>query len=144
MDQLLADLRICVRDLARSRRRTASAASAAAFGVAALMLAAGFIDWIFLAIRDATIHSQLGHAKVVRPGFYSAASRILRVSSSRHECARIRRDRGRSPRQRRRPRLSFNALLSHGDATVSAIGEGVVPDKEGELGARSRSRPARD
>src|SRR5436190_20160312 len=72
LDQLVADLRICFRDLERSRRRTASAASAAAFGVAALMLAAGFIDWIFLAVRDATIHSQLGHAKVVRPGFYTA------------------------------------------------------------------------
>src|SRR4029079_17475976 len=72
LDQLLADLRICVRDLARSRRRTASAASAAAFGVAALMCAAGFIDWILLAMRGAAIHSQLGHAKVVRPGFYTS------------------------------------------------------------------------
>src|SRR6185295_19881882 len=53
LDPLRADVTISARDLARSRRRAASAASAAAFGVAALILAAGFIDWIFLAMRDA-------------------------------------------------------------------------------------------
>ena len=32
------------------------------------------------------------------------------------------------------PRLAFNALLSRGDTTVSVIGEGVMPEKERELG----------
>lgn len=135
LDQLVADLRICLRDLARSRRRTASAASAAAFGVAALMLAAGFIDWIFLAMRDATIHSQLGHAKVVRPGFYSGGLadpfRFLLPSTDAREFREIES----VPRvQVVAPRLSFNALLSHGEITVSVIGDGVVPEKEKELG----------
>ncbi|HET7033616.1 MAG TPA: ABC transporter permease, partial [Casimicrobiaceae bacterium] len=135
LDTLLADLRICIRDLVRSRRRTASAASAAAFGVAALMLAAGFIDWIFLAMRDSTIHSQLGHAKVVRPGFYSTGLadpfRFLLPGSDAREFREIES----VPHvQVVAPRLSFNALLSRGEATVSVIGEGVMPEKEGELG----------
>ncbi|MEO8304297.1 MAG: FtsX-like permease family protein [Betaproteobacteria bacterium] len=135
MDQLLADLRICVRDLARSRRRTASAASAAAFGVAALMLAAGFIDWIFLAMRDATIHSQLGHAKVVRPGYYAAGLAdpfaYMLPAVDAPEFASIEK----APRVAVvAPRLSFNALLSRGEITVSVIGEGVIPEKERELG----------
>jgi putative ABC transport system permease protein len=135
LDTLLADLRICIRDLLRSRRRTASAASAAAFGVAALMLAAGFIDWIFLAMRDATIHSQLGHAKVVRPGFYSAGLadpfRFLLPGPDARELHEIE---SVAHVQVVAPRLSFNALLSRGETTVSVIGEGVMPDKEGELG----------
>jgi len=135
LEALLADLRICVRDLARSRRRTASAASAAAFGVAALMCAAGFIDWIFLAMRDAAIHSQLGHAKVVRPGFYSAGLadpfRYLLPGTDAREFREIES----VPRvQVVAPRLSFNALMSRGEVTVSVIGEGVMPEKEHELG----------
>ena len=134
LDPALADLRISVRDLMRSRRRTASAASAAAFGVAALILAAGFIDWIFLAMRDATIHSQLGHVKVVRPGYYRAgqadpfafllpadAPEYRAISSTPHYHVVA-------------PRLAFNALLSRGETTVSVLGEGVMPGKERELG----------
>jgi putative ABC transport system permease protein len=134
LDPLLADLRLSVRDLARSRRRTASAASAAAFGVAALMLAAGFIDWIFLAMRDATIHSQLGHVKIVRPGYYRAGQAdpfdYLLPNVDAPELRAIGSVPGVSVVA---PRLAFNALLSRGDMTVSVIGEGVVPDKERDL-----------
>ena len=134
LDRVLADLKISVRDLARSRRRTASAASAAAFGVAALILAAGFIDWIFLAMRDTTIHSQLGHLKIVRPGYFRAgqadpfafllpgdAPEYRAISSVPHYRVVA-------------PRLAFNALLSRGETTVSVLGEGVMPGKERELG----------
>ena len=136
LDPLLADLRICLRDLARSRRRTASAASAAAFGVAALMLAAGFIDWIFLAMRDATIHSQLGHIKGRASRVTTARARPI---PSRSCCpATTRPSFARSSRCRTtgssRRGSSFNALLSRGDTTVSVIGEGVMPEKERELG----------
>ncbi len=135
LDQLLADLRISVRDLARSRRRTASAASAAAFGVVALILAAGFIDFIFLAMRDATIHSQLGHMKVVRPGYFRAGQAdpfaFLLPGADAPEFGAIRS----VPHYRVvAPRLAFNALLSRGETTVSVIGEGVMPDKETDLG----------
>jgi putative ABC transport system permease protein len=134
VDKLLADLRLSVRDLARNRRRTASAASAVAFGVTALMLAAGFIDWIFLAMRDATIHSQLGHFKVVRPGYFGAGTAdpfaYLLPAADTQAVAAIEA----TPRVRVvAPRLSFSALLSHGDTTVSFVGEGVVPGKETEL-----------
>jgi putative ABC transport system permease protein len=97
-------------------------------------LAAGFIDFIFLAMRDATIHSQLGHVKVVRPGYYRAgqadpfafllpgdAPEYRAISSAPHYRIVA-------------PRLAFNALLSRGDTTVSVLGEGVMPAKERELG----------
>ena len=135
VEQLLADLKLSVRDLARNRRRTLSAASAVAAGVVALMLAAGFIDWIYLAMRDATIHSLLGHVKVVRPGYFGAGAAdpfaFLLPDATAPEVAVIEAD----PRVRTvAPRLAFNALLSRGETTVSFVGEGVVPGKETELG----------
>jgi len=134
VEQLLADLKLSVRDLARNRRRTLSAASAVAAGVVALMLAAGFIDWIYLAMRDATIHSLLGHVKVVRPGYFGAGAAdpfaFLLPDATAPEVAVIEAD----PRVRTvAPRLAFNALLSRGETTVSFVGEGVVPGKESEL-----------
>ena len=35
------------------------------------------------------------------------------------------------------PRLSFSGLVSHGDATMSFIGEGVVPEREPAIHTRS-------
>jgi hypothetical protein len=144
LDPLWADVTISARDLARSRRRAASAASAAAFGVAALILAAGFIDWIFLAMRDATIHSQLGHIKVVRPGYYRAGQADPFAFLLPGDAPEFRAIRSVPHYRIVAPRLAFNALLSRGDTTVSVIGEGVMPEKETELGrsiAISQGRP---
>jgi len=134
LDPLRADVTISARDLARSRRRAASAASAAAFGVAALILAAGFIDWIFLAMRDATIHSQLGHIKVVRPGYYRAGQADPFAFMLPGDAPEFRAIESVPHYRVAAPRLAFNALLSRGDTTVSVIGEGVMPGKETELG----------
>ena len=43
-----------------------------AFGVVALLLAAGFIEWIYWAMREDTIRSGLGHIQVVRKGYLDA------------------------------------------------------------------------
>ena len=53
----------------RNRRRVAVAIGSVTFGIAALILAGGFIEWIFWATREGTIQTGLGHIHVVRSGY---------------------------------------------------------------------------
>jgi len=135
------EMSLAVRNVARQRRRSAMAISAIAFGVVALLLAGGFIEWVYWAMRDGTIHSQLGHLQVTRPGYLYGGmsdpyahllpedSRELRQIAALDQVAAV------------APRLSFSGLVSHKDSTVSFLGEGVLPEREKRL---SRSLQIRD
>jgi hypothetical protein len=57
------------RNVTRQYRRSLFGVSAVAFGVVALILAAGFIEWIFWATREGAIQTGLGHVHVMRPGY---------------------------------------------------------------------------
>ncbi|HEB97995.1 MAG TPA: ABC transporter permease [Thiotrichales bacterium] len=121
---------IALRNLWRSRGRTAVAAATIAFGVVSLLLAGGFIEWIFWAMRVATIESRLGHVQIVRQGYLDAGikapfdyllpekSAVLDALLQDPEVEMV------------TPRLSFGGLISHGDNSISFLGEGVVPEKE--------------
>ena len=67
---VLNDLSLAARNIARQRRRSAFALAAIAFGVAALIVANGFIDWILFKHRETTITSQFGHIQVTRKGYF--------------------------------------------------------------------------
>jgi putative ABC transport system permease protein len=126
----LLEFRLARRNLLRQPRRTAIALSSILFGVLALLLSCGFIEWIFWAMRDATIHSRLGHIQIARAGFFSGSSDdpssfILPIETS--ELAQI----ATIPQVRVvTPRLAFSGLASSGESTVSYIGEGVDPEME--------------
>lgn len=121
---------LALRNVLRQKRRSAVAISAVGFGVVALILAAGFIEWIYQAMREDTIHSHLGHAQIVRPGYLDsgmadpfayllpAAPDELKTIESLPHVRTV------------APRLAFSGLISHGEATVSFIGEGVDPERE--------------
>ena len=61
-----------VRNLGLQKRRSAIALGAITFGIVALILASGFIEWIFWAMRQSVIETQLGHIQIVRPGYHDA------------------------------------------------------------------------
>src|SRR6478752_4794169 len=69
--------RLAVWSVLRHRRRTAVAMAAVAFGVAALILAGAFIEWIFWATRQGAIQSGLGHVQVARRGFHEKGTADL-------------------------------------------------------------------
>ena len=130
MKRLLLDFKLAARNIVRQRRRSFIAVGAVAFGITALILASGFIEWIFLDFRESTIKSQLGHIQIVRPGYHDGgkaepyafllpdAIPPLEVPGEPTEIKAV------------APRLSFSGLVSHGESTLSFIGEGVSPDKE--------------
>jgi len=131
-----ADLRIAYRNLLRNRRRTAVALLTVAGGCVTYMLAGGFIDWIFLQMREATIHSQLGHLQIVRPGYFDKGiadpyAYLLPQDNSIQEALA----KSVNPVVIT-PRLSFSGLISFNDTTISFLGEGVDPSGETQVSTR--------
>jgi len=130
---LLSNLSLAWRNAVRHRRRTAIALSTIGFSLVAVLLAGGFVEWIFTATREATIQTGLGHIRVVRPGYLESGianpfafllpleSPALSALESDPEVTAI------------APRLSFSGLISHGETTLSFIGEGVDPVKESKV-----------
>jgi len=124
------DIFVSSRNVVRHGRRSLASAAAVTFGTVALILAAGFIQWIFWDMREKTIHSGLGHIQVVRAGylergvadpfayllpenspdklFIEAAPHVLKVA----------------------PRLKFTGLISIGNSTLSFLGQGLDPQQE--------------
>ena len=135
---MLTDAFLAARNIARQRRRSAFALAAIAFGVAALIVANGFIDWIMFKHRETTITSQFGHIQVSRKGYFEEGMAdpfgyLLPKSSPVQDVIE------RLPELRvLGRRLAFSGLVSKGDETVSFVAEGVEPDKEQILSSSLR------
>ena len=129
----VADLRIALRNLTRNRRRSLTALLIVAVGVISMVLAEGFIQWIFWAMREGTIQFQSGHIQVVRPDYFSKGvanplAYLLPESSADARTLET------TPGVKLvAPRLKVTGLISHGETTVAFLAEGVVPAKEAEL-----------
>lgn len=134
MRALSGSLLQALRNVVRQRRRTAIASGAIAFGVVALILSGGFIEWIFWATREGTIQSGLGHVHVARQGFHERGGADLdRFRLPDH--APILRELQADRRVRTvAPRVAFSGLVSRGDTTISFLGEGVEPAAESNFG----------
>lgn len=136
MSAIRSYLHLAIRNLFRNTDRTLVGVSAVAAGIIAYLLAGGFIAWIFQDMREATIHSQLGHVQIVRPGFFDkgiADPYAFLLPSG---------DADRKTVEAARsvtfvtPRLVVNGLVSRGDVTLAFAGEGVDPVREKEISSR--------
>lgn len=126
-------IKIALRNVLRQRRRSGVAIVAIAFGVIAMMLAAGFIEWIFWATREGTAVTQLGHLQVTRPGYHRQGQAdpytyLMPVKPPGLEAL------DHDPRVRAVvPRLNLNGLISHDDSTLTFIAVGVDPARDPSL-----------
>src|SRR6266498_4116389 len=129
----MLEARLAARNLLRQPVRSAIALSAIFFGLISLLLSVGFIEWIFWAMREATVQSRLGHIQVAKAGFFQQAQNDLSsfvLSDQAPELPVI----ASTPEVRIvTPRLNFSGLISHGETTLSFIGEGVAPEKEQQV-----------
>lgn len=129
---LARHFRMAARNIVRQRRRSAMALLTVCGGVVAILLAGGFVEWVFSALRDSTIHSQLGHIQVTRPGYFRQgiadpynyllpAEIAPEVQEGRGHIVSV------------APRLAFSGLLGTGESSVSFIGEGIDPVRERQI-----------
>lgn len=126
----MTGLLVAMRNLLRHRTRTAISAGAIAFGVISLLLAGGFIEWIFWAMRDSTIASRLGHVQIVEQGYLQQGKAAPYDYLLPRDAPVWRRLEGLPGVKVISPRVEFSGLVSHGDTTVSFLGEGVDPARE--------------
>jgi putative ABC transport system permease protein len=131
-------LKLAFRNLFRHRLRTVITLMAVAFGVAMLILSGGFVEDMFVQLRESTIHSQLGHIQLHKAGYYEQGRRdpyryliknpdvIVRQISEFPHVVQV------------MARLKFSGVLNNTRADLPVQGEGVEPGKENELGSAIR------
>lgn len=127
------------RNVSRQFSRSRAALTAIVFGVAAMILAAGFVESNLDFGREHTIQTQLGHMQLMKPGFLENAraaphAYLLPPLNSATDAALT------SLRGYRlsAPRLLLTGLASSGEITLSFMGEGV--DTKAEFGLASSLR----
>jgi len=144
MISLVSDFRLATRNLRRNTQRTLVATLTVAFGIVAFLLAGGFIAWIFEQMREDTIHSQLGHLQIVRPGYFEKGIAdpyaFLLPEQSVEQAAVEKMDGFKSLA----PRLSFSGLVSYEDTSIAFVGEGIDPEREKPISSRVTIVSGRD
>ncbi len=131
-----SNFNLAVRNVFRHRARSASALVAIIFGVIALLIASGFIEWIFWAMRESTIESQLGHVQIVKPGYFRegvADPFRYRLAENTADWESVRTA---LHVETVTPRLHFGGLISRSDNTVSFLGVGVEPATERDVSSQ--------
>jgi len=95
-----------------------------------MLLAGGFIEWIFWGMREGAIHSRLGHIQVTKPDYFTmgSADPFAFLLSDQSDINDLVMD---MPEvETVTPRLEFSGLASYGEVSIGFIGEGINPEKE--------------
>ena len=134
---------LALRNLLGRKLRTGMTFGAVCFGVMSLVLSGGFIEDMFIQLREAVIHSQFGHIQVNAQGFFEKGARApdrFMLEDPEPLKAKIA---GLPGVVDVMARVSFSGLLSNGRSDRSIIGEGIEPDREAKLGTFIRMESGR-
>jgi putative ABC transport system permease protein len=128
-------LRLAFRNVFRHRLRTALTLSVIIAGVASLILSGGFVEDSLLQLREATIHSQIGHLQIYRAGYYEHGQqspyRFL-IDKPAEMLGEV----GKLPVvEDAMARLAFSGVLNNGKTDLPVAGFGLEVEKENRLGS---------
>lgn len=125
---------LAFRNIFRNRLRTGLTLGAIVCGVTAIIVSGGFVEDVFVQLRESTIHSRLGHLQVYRAGYLEYGNRepsrylieepqqlLATIRSTPHVVEVM-------------TRVNFSGLANNGRADLPVIGEGGEPEKEARLG----------
>lgn len=132
-----------LRNLLGHKLRTGMTFGAVVFGVVSLVLSGGFIEDMFLKLREAVIHSQFGHIQINAQGFFEKGARApdrFMIDDADRLKEKIARLPGVSDVM---ARVSFSGLLNTGRTDRSIVGEGIEPSRESKLGTFIRIESGR-
>lgn len=127
-------IRLALRNVLRQKARTGMTLAAIVLGVAALILAGGFVEDMFLQLGETIIHSQTGHIQVFKTDFLEKGTRYPdqylidkpeEIASKISEIPGVNAVMG---------RLYFSGLANNGKRDLAIVGDGIEPHKEAELG----------
>lgn len=126
--------KLAFRNIFRNRFRTALTLAAIITGVAAIIISGGFVEDVFVQLRESTIHSRIGHMQIFQQGYIEYGRRepsrymieqpevvMNVVRSIPHVEAAM-------------ARINFSGLANNSRADLPIIGEGIEPAEEEQLG----------
>ena len=127
-------LTLAFRNIFRNRFRTTLTLAAIGCGVAAIIVSGGFVEDVFVQLRESTIHSRLGHVQVLRTGYLDYGRREpfrylivdpAEVIDRAHALPHV---------SIVTTRVYFSGLANNGRADLPIVGEGVEAGNEARLG----------
>lgn len=126
----LMDIRFALRNLFRQKGRTAMTLASIVFGVVGLILSGGFVEDVFIQLREATIHSRLGHIQIYKEGYLANWTKeptkyLIEDPKALQDLVRI--TPGVSGTMQR---INFFGLLNNSKTDLPIVGEGVEPARE--------------
>jgi len=125
--------KLAARNLFRHKARSVLTLSAIVLGVVGLILSGGFVADIFIQLREATIHSQLGHLQIYKAGYYTVGRKAPYQYMIQDPQKLITEIRNLPSVVDVLPRLNFSGLVNNGRTSFPIIGDGVDPEKEAKL-----------
>ena len=128
-------LKLAFRNMFRHRTRTALTLGVIVLGVVGLIVAGGFVEDVFVQLRESTIHSRFGHLQVYKAGYLRVGRRdpygyMIEASAPLTE-----RLSGMPHVVNVMSRVVFSGLARNGRADLPVIGEGVEAEREARLGS---------
>jgi putative ABC transport system permease protein len=135
---------IALRNLARNRRRTWLSLLVVSFGGAGLLLTAGFVRYSFDGLREALIHSGLGHLEVAPAGDGTAgtspAERAGRPPGFSDWRAARTLIESRPHVRAVGAAIQFAGVATNGERSAAVLGVAVEPDRERRIGVDVKLR----
>ncbi|ACN15121.1 LolE [Desulforapulum autotrophicum HRM2] len=131
--KLPISIKLAIRNVFRNRIRTIITLAAIAFGSVSIIIAGGFFEDTFMLMREAAIHSHLGHIQIYRKGYNDHGSSapfdylIEEADVVMNKIASL------DNVELVTPRIMFSGMISTGENTVSAYCQGVNPQGETTL-----------
>lgn len=127
-------IKFAYRNLTRHRGRTLLTLGAIAFGVVSLVLSAGFVDDIFVRLRENTVQSGLGHLQVARERYFDLRNRQPYAYMIDDPQAVVAAAKKLPTVREAMLRVNLTGTLSNGSGELPVVAEGVEPDKEPAVG----------
>lgn len=125
--------KLAMRNVFRHRGRTLMTLASIVFGVAALILAGGFIEDTIVETGESMIRSSTGHLQVARQGYWQYGTRSPEKYLM-EDPENLRRELAAAPGvEDVMLRIGFSGLLGNGRTDWPIIGEGVEPAREKRL-----------
>ncbi len=128
--QLPISIKLALRNVFRNRIRTLITLAAIAFGSVSIIIAGGFFEDTFMQMREAVIHSHLGHVQIYQKGYNDHGSSAPFDYLIESPDAVIEKFSALDHVKLVTPRISFSGMISTGDNTVSVFCQGVDPAGE--------------
>lgn len=125
--------KLALRNLLRQKVRNLITLASIVFGVAALVIAGGFVEDVFIQLRDATIKSRLGYLQVSKTGYFEFGRRdpyAYLIDEPDKLTERFRKVPGVEDVLQR---VNITGLINNGKTDRAIAIEGIEAEKESEL-----------